>query len=163
MSSRAAAAPVGDPAPDFKLQDQDENWVTLSGLTARGPVMIAFYPGDFTPVCTRQLCAYQEMYDQFVKYGISVVGISHNTPEEHQKFRARYHFAFPLLSDPGKATFKQWGVTSLFMFGGASRAVFVVGRNGKVAYRYVEPTSLSYRKPGELIGAIEQLKAKGVL
>jgi thioredoxin-dependent peroxiredoxin len=156
-------AAIGDLAPDFKLQDQDETWVTLSQRTARGPVMVVFYPGDFTPVCTKQLCAYQEMYDQFVKHGLQVLGISHNPPEEHQKFRQRYHFTFPLLTDPGRAVFKQWGVTSLFMFGGTSRAVFIVGRDGRILYRYVEPTPLSYRKPGELAGAIEKLHKAGKL
>jgi len=152
---------VGDLAPNFRLQDQDENWVTLEELTDRGAVMIAFYPGDFTPVCTQQLCGYQEAYDRFVRYGLQIVGISANGPEEHQRFKSRYRFAFPLLSDPGKKVTKAWGVTSFLMLGGISRAVFIVAKGGKLLYRHVEATSLTHRKADELLEILDRLKAEG--
>ena len=152
---------VGRLAPDFKLQNQDGIWITLDDLLQPGPLMLAFYPGDFTPVCTRQLCSYQEAFEQFVKYGIQVVGISPNAPESHIEFIEKYHFTFPLLSDPGKETIRLYGVTSLFMLGGMSRAVFILGKDKKVRYRYVEPTPLTRRKPDELLRILDDLHRRG--
>jgi peroxiredoxin Q/BCP len=158
-----ASAFPGDQAPDFKLQNENEEWVTLGELVKDAPVMLAFYPGDFTPVCTRQLCGYQNAYDRFVSYGIRVVGISANTPEEHQKFRNAYRFGFNLLSDPGHGVAKAYGITSLFMLGGLSRAVFILGKGGKILYRHVEATSLTHRKADEIIEVLDGLKAEGRL
>src|SRR4051812_5536421 len=92
----------GAPAPDFRLPDQDENWMSLSELTKKGPVMLVFYPGDFTMVCTKQLCTYQESIDEFQKLGIQILGISHNFPKEHQEFKKKYQFSFPLLTDTNR-------------------------------------------------------------
>jgi peroxiredoxin Q/BCP len=151
----------GDTAPDFTLKSEKEEPVALKALVELGPVMIAFYPRDFSPVCTKQLCGYQEALDRFVKYGVNIVAISPNDPEKHAEFKRAYGFAFPLLSDPDKSVFKSYGVTSLFMLGGASRAVFVIARGGKVVYRYVEPTVLTHRKPDELLLALDELKRAG--
>jgi len=148
-------------APGFKLMDQDENWVALSDLIARGPTMIAFYPGDFTPVCTKQLCGYQEAYDRFVAYGVQVVGISTNDPESHQKFKSQFRFTFPLLSDPDRKVAKAYNVNTLFLLGGLGRAVFVVDKGGKIVYRYVEPTPLTHRNADEVLKILDGLKAGG--
>lgn len=163
MTQTSGAALVGMQAPDFKLQDQNEEWVSLSEAVRSKPLVVAFYPDDFSPVCTKQLCGYQEAYDRFVEYGLDIVGISPNPPEEHQKFKSQYRFAFNLLSDPDKSVFKRYGVTSLFMLGGTSRAVFVVGKGGKILYRYVEPTTLSHRKPGELLAILDGLRKKSLI
>lgn len=157
------SALIGTLAPDFKLQNENEEWMTRKELNSRGPLMIVFYPGDFHTVCTKQLCAYQEAHDRFVDYGIQVVGISPNAPEEHQRFKSRYLFAFHLLSDPKKEVFKLYGVTSFFMLGGISRAVLIVAKNGTVLYRFVEPTVLSRRDPEELLIALDQLRSKGLI
>lgn len=148
-------------APEFRLQNQDEKWITLSGLLAQGPVMIVFYPGDFTHVCTQQLCAYQQSYGRFVDYGIRIVGISPNSPVEHRKFTQSYNFSFDLLSDPGKEVTKAYGVISLFLLGGTSRAVVVVGKDASFQYRYVEPTRITHRKPDELLEIIDGLRKSG--
>lgn len=161
--SHSPQAQVGHIAPEFKLQNEKEEWVNLSELVAKGPVMLAFYPGDFTPVCTRQLCTYQEAYDRFVHYGVQVVGISGNTPEEHQRFKQKYGFAFPLLTDPGKTVTKRYGVTSILLLGGASRAVFILAKGGRVLYRYVEPLPLTHRKPKELLQILDELKSRGAI
>lgn len=147
-------------APDFHLKDETGQTVTLVSLTSRGPAMLVFYPGDFTPICTRQLCAYQENYEKFAEYGIQLAGISFNDERSHREFKDRYAFGFPLLSDPGKAVFRAYGVTSLFMLGGASRAVIIVSKAGEILYRYVEPTILTRRKPGELLDALEDLRRR---
>ena len=149
---------VGDMAPKFELPDENGQPVSLESLLKDGPILLAFYPGDFTPVCTKQLCGYQNHYAGFQKLGIRIVGISKNSPEEHRRFKERYGFGFPLLSDPDRRVAKAYRVSSLLMLGGLSRAVFVVGVGGQVLYRYVEPTILSHRRPTQLMEIIIQLK-----
>lgn len=154
---------IGSRAPGFRLQNHEGEWVELVEILAVGPVLLAFYPKDFGLVCTRQLCAYQEALDQFKKLGCQIVGISKNDPASLRKFRESYAFDFPLLSDPNHAVAKLYSVTSLMMMGGTSRAVVVVGKSGIVLYRYVEPTVVTHRKPGELIKVVEELRLRGML
>ncbi len=149
---------VGTQAPNFKLQNENSEWISLSDFLGKNPVLLVFYPGDFTPVCTKQLCSYQDNYNEFQKHQLQVLGISANSPAEHGKFKAQYGFCFPLLSDTNKETAKNYGITSLFLLGGLSRAVFILSKSGKVLYRYVEPTPLTRRKPKELLQIIESLK-----
>ena len=158
MESKQAL--VGTKAPDFTLVDQQGNPWSLSARTKTNPVLLVFYPGDFTPVCTKQLCNYRDNFEAFKKYGVQIVGISKNTPEEHQEFAKKYDFQFPLVSDPENKVAKLFGCTSLMMFGGISRAVFVVDTKGYVAYRYIEPTSLTRRKADELTKILQDLRAK---
>lgn len=154
---------VGNPAPLFTLQGDDGKNVSLIDILVQGPSMLVFYPGDFTPVCTKQLCSYQSAMERFKALGIQVVGISQNSPEQHKAFRQKFGFEFPLLTDPKRELTKVYGVTSLFMLGGTSRAVFILSKSGKILYRYVEPTRLSHRNPDELIEAIIALKNSGKL
>lgn len=154
---------VGTQAPAFRLLNEKSEWVNSQTYIDAGPTMLVFYPGDFTPVCTKQLCSYRDAYERFNSYGIKIIGISSNPPESHQKFIEKYQFGFPLLSDPDKSIFKSYGVTSLFMFGGTSRAVFILGKGGMVLYRHVEATPLTHRKPGELLEIVDGLKAKKLI
>jgi peroxiredoxin Q/BCP len=161
--SESSSALVGNPAPAFALDDDQGKSILLGEILQRGPVLLTFYPGDFTPVCTKQLCSYQDSIQKFSQYGVQVVGISKNSPKEHQDFRKAYGFTFPLLSDPDKTVMKAYGVTSLIMLGGTSRAVYVLAKNGTVLYRYVEPTTLTHRKPGELLKVLEFLREKKLI
>ena len=145
---------TGDEAPRFKLQDEKKEWVTLDQLTEKGPVILVFYPGDFRMVCTQQLCSYQDAMNEFKKFGVQLVGISANPPEEHLKFKEKYNFEFPLLSDTSRLVSKEYGVVSLLLLGGISRSVFIVNQKKRVIYRYVEPTPLSRRRPDELLKAV---------
>ena len=148
---------AGDRAPDFKLQNQDGEWKTLADLLKGGPILLAFYPGDFTPVCTRQLCGYQSAFEDFSGNGIRVVGISPDTVESHRRFREKYKLQFELLADPGKDAFREYGVISKLLFGRANRGVFIIDSNAKIAYERVEAVSLTHRKAPELLDAIRQL------
>lgn len=158
LFSQATAKLKGKPAPDFRLQDQEGNWVTLSEACKDSALMLVFYPGDFTPVCTKQLCSYQDSYLRFKKYGVNIYGISPDSGEKHKKFIAEYGFEFPLLSDPDKKTFKEYGVISRLLLGIRSRAVFIVRKGGEVIYEKVETTSLTHRDSEELLQALESLK-----
>lgn len=154
---------LGKNVPDFKLKDQSGQVRNLYGVLPGGPVLLAFYPGDFTRVCTQQFCNYRDTMPLFQSFGLQVVGVSPNTPEDHEKFARQYDFQFLLLSDPSQALAKQFGCTSIFMFGGISRAVFVIGKSGAALYRYVEPTVLTRRKGNEFVTIIQGLRAKGQL
>jgi thioredoxin-dependent peroxiredoxin len=149
---------VGMLAPDFSLPDPEGKVVTLSEACKKGPVLLAFYPGDFTAVCTKQLCNYRDNFDQFGKLGVQVLGISHNDSTEHKKFASQYSFPFPLLTDSDKTVARRFACTSIWMLNQLSRAVFVVNKDRVILYRYVEPTVLTHRSTGELVGVLESLK-----
>ena len=151
------------PAPDFSLQDHEGKIVKLADLIKEGPVVLAFYPGDFTPVCTKQLCNYRDNIEDFKKLPVSVCGISADPPESHRDFIEKNGFPFPLLSDPGKRVAKAYGCTSMMMFGGVSRAIYIVNKKGLVLYRYIEPTILTSRKAHELIAILGDLKKNGLI
>lgn len=154
---------VGSPAPEFALEDERGALVGLNQMLTKGPALVIFYPGDFTPVCTKQLCSYRDSLESFQRFGVQLIGISKNNPKEHAEFKSKYAFQFPLLSDPDRKTMRRYGVTSLLMFGGTSRAVFIVSKTGKILYRYVEATTLTHRNPNELVQALQFLRNQGAL
>ena len=149
---------IGKPAPDFRLQDHTGGHVNLKDSIKVLPVMLVFYPADFTPVCTAQLCDYRDNMEQFQMLAVQIFGISNNDRESHRKFAEKHRFPFLLLSDPKNKVAKEYGCSSLFMLGNISRAVFVVNTKGSILYRYVEPTILSRRKSHVLLRVIEQLR-----
>ena len=155
------ALEIGQKAPEFKLKAETGEDFSLQTALQAGPVLLAFYPGDFTPVCTKQLCGYGSAYDEFKKFGVQVVGISADETEKHRKFREKYAFPFPLLTDPGKALAKSFGLTSRFMFGAVSRANVLIGRDGTVLYKHVEALAVTHRSSLDMFKVLEELKASG--
>lgn len=149
---------MGKRAPDFSLADAEGASHTLSDYCKKGPVLVAFYPGDFTLVCTKQLCSYRDNLEKFNKYGVQVLGISHNSPAQHEKFGAKYHFPFPLLTDPSNEVAKSFGCTSAWMLNRVSRAVFIVNSKQIILYRYVEPTVLTHRSADEIVDILGDLR-----
>src|SRR5262245_42263113 len=127
---------VGDKAPDFNLLDQDQNRIELSKILKNGPVLLVFYPGDDTPVCTAQLCDYRDHYAQFQQLGVQVYGVNNACLEDHRKFKEKYHFPFPLLNDYDGRITRRFGVMS-FM-GHPKRALFLIGDTGNILYKHVE-------------------------
>ena len=101
---------VGDRAPEFALPDQDERDVPLTSLLNQGPLILYFYPADFTPGCTKEACAIRDLHAELRKAGLNVVGVSPQSPESHRRFRERYRLPFPLLSDPEKAVIRMYDV-----------------------------------------------------
>jgi len=100
---------TGQTAPDFSLPDQDERVWSLSDLLADGPIVLYFYPGDFTPVCTKQACAFRDDYADLTDAGLRVVGVSAQSPGSHRKFIDRYDLPFMLLADRKKAVIRAYG------------------------------------------------------
>jgi thioredoxin-dependent peroxiredoxin len=122
---------TGDRAPDFTLPDQDGREITLSALLADGPLVLYFYPADFTPGCTREACTIRDMHDEIAAAGMRVVGISPQDAASHARFRDKYGLQFTLLADPGKAVVKAYGVDGPLGIG-VRRATFLLGADGVV-------------------------------
>jgi len=97
---------------DFELLDQDNIKHKLSDYS-KGKVLLYFYPKDDTPGCTKEACMITEVYDDFQKAGIAVLGVSSDSPESHKKFRQKYNLPFILLSDQNKKVIKKYGAFSL--------------------------------------------------
>jgi len=128
----ANAPQIGDTAPDFTLPSTGGN-VTLSQRLQKGPVLLVFYPGDDTPVCTKQLCNYRDNLDAFEDLGIQVIAINPQSAESHKKFADKHRLPFPVVSDPGGTVCRQYGAMSFL--GMAKRALVLVGRDGRVRWR----------------------------
>jgi thioredoxin-dependent peroxiredoxin len=101
---------IGSRAPEFTLPDQDDRNVSLSTLLNRGPVVLYFYPADFTPGCTREACMLRDMHAEILSAGPSVAGISPQAPERHTEFREKYKLPFTLLADVEKLVIKMYDV-----------------------------------------------------
>ena len=122
---------AGDAAPDFSLPDDHGETVTLRGLLAKGPVLLYFYPADFTPVCTREACAFGALEPELAKAGVSLIGISPQDEESHARFRDRYSLPFPLLADPDKRVIRAYDCDGLLGFG-VSRVTYLIGKDGRI-------------------------------
>jgi thioredoxin-dependent peroxiredoxin len=121
----------GQKAPDFTLPDESGKLVSLHALLRDGPVVLYFYPADFTPGCTREACTIRDMHDEIAAAGMRVVGVSPQDSESHARFRAKHSLAFTLLADPGKQAIKAYGVDGPLGIG-VRRATFLIGTDGTI-------------------------------
>jgi peroxiredoxin Q/BCP len=156
MSSNKTSIEVGSQAPDFSLPGTGDKNYSLSqfrGVT----VVLVFYPGDSTLVCTKQLCSYNNELTQFEKVGAQVLAISHQNMTSHDKFADKHKFGFPLLSDPDKEVLSDYGVVGFA--GLPRRSVFVIDPNGVVKYVHRALAGVTYRPVKELIEAIANAQA----
>ena len=143
----------GDSAPLFSLPDDEGNY--FSQEDSRGEkVLLVFYPGDNTPVCTRQLCDYRDGIEAFEGLGVRVVGISNDGIESHRDFKAKHSLPFTLLSDPDLEVAEQYDSKGIM---GVKRSVFLLDEEGVIRYLHVESVSLFRRKRDELLEMIEAL------
>src|SRR5215469_2316738 len=101
---------IGARAPEFTLPDQDGQSTSLTTLLNPGPLILYFYPADFTPGCTKEACAFRDLHAEIQRVGLDVAGISPQTPQSHRSFRDRYKLRFTLLSDPDKYVVKMYDV-----------------------------------------------------
>jgi peroxiredoxin Q/BCP len=143
---------VDEQAPVFTLKDErGEDWRLTD---RRGQVVVMlFYPGDETPVCTRQMCSVRDRWADYVATGAEIVGISTDTVESHQKFSENHGLPFSLLSDPDGKVTNLYGVRS-WIPGRSARAVIVIDAHGIVRHRQVQPLSLFRPKDNQVIEAI---------
>lgn len=145
----------GDPAPDFELEGTDGSF-RLSDHRGR-PVVLLFYPGDETPVCTKQFCSYRDRTGELTSLGAVVVGISSQSVESHERFVRNHDLTVPLLADEGRRVAKRYGVTAPFL--GVRRAVFVVDADGRIAARHVHKVGLSFWSVDDIRAAVEKVTA----
>ncbi len=148
---------VSDKAPGFCLQADSGDEYRLSDHAGQR-VLLVFYPGDNTPVCTRQLCEYRDGIESFAGLGVAVIGISSDGLQSHRAFRKKYELPFVLLSDPDYKVAKLYGCKGAF---GMRRAVFLIDEKGVVRYAHVEALAVFRRRVDELLGAIKALEGGG--
>jgi thioredoxin-dependent peroxiredoxin len=145
---------VNEPAPDFTLKDGNGNDWRLSDQRGK-VVVLLFYPGDETPVCTRQMCSVRDRWDDYLATGAEVVGISGDSVESHKNFAEHHNLPLRLLSDSERAVAKLYGAES-FIPGRVARAVFVIDGKGILRYRDVRPIGLFKPKDDATIAAIKE-------
>mgnify|MGYP000297782476 CR=1 FL=1 len=143
---------IGSRASDHDLLGPDGP-VRLSALWAQGPLLLIFYPGDFTPVCTRQLCAYRDDWAQFTQRGVRLVGINPASADRHRAFAARHAFPFPLLADADGACCRAYGARAWY---GTRRLTVLIDRGGVIRWRHATLPFLRPRSTA-LLAAVDAL------
>ena len=149
------ALSVGDAAPDFDLPGTGGRNHRLSEHRGHN-VVIVFYPGDETPVCTRQLNAYNDELGQFDALDATVLAISAQDVSSHEQFSGKHGFAFPLLADVDKSVAAAYGV--LGPLGFVRRSIVIVDKEGIVRYVHRALAGLTYRSVDELTEALGRLR-----
>jgi peroxiredoxin Q/BCP len=159
---------VGAPAPDFTLPgllagpDGDAPRGSYSLSEQRGnPVVLVFYPGDNTAVCTKQLCSYTSDLDRFKGLGATVWGISPQDLDSHEGFARRYDLRFPLLADTAREVAKAYGIAVPGL--GLRRSVFIVDADGTVRWKHVALAGLTFRSTDTLTDELTKALAAGGL
>jgi peroxiredoxin Q/BCP len=115
-------------APEFTLPDQNGHDISLTSLLKDGPAILYFYPADFTPGCTKEACSIRDLHREIGRAGMTVAGISPQSPDSHKRFREKYSLPFTLLSDETREVIKMFGVNGLFGVW-VQRATFLVDQN----------------------------------
>jgi peroxiredoxin Q/BCP len=145
---------IGDPAPAFSLPSTGGRTISLADYRGR-PVVLVFYPGDDTPVCTKQLNSYNTDLAEFEALDAQVLGISAQSVESHEKFAGKQGYKFPLLADTDKAVAGLYG--TLGPLGFPRRSVFIVDGDGVIRYAHRAIAGLTYRPVAELVAALKTL------
>jgi peroxiredoxin Q/BCP len=145
---------VNEPAPDFNLQDGDGNEWRLSDQRGK-VVVLLFYPGDETPICTKQMCSVRDRWDDYRATGAEVVGLSTDSVESHRRFSQHHELPLRLLSDSEGKVSLLYGARSLIP-GKVARSVFVIDAEGKLRYKDVRPLGLLKPKDDVIISAIRE-------
>ena len=152
-----AGIEVGERAPDFELPVTGGDTFRLADHRGRW-VVLAFYPGDFTPVCTRQFCSYRDAADRLDELDAEVVGISPQSVDSHERFRAKHRLTVPLLADPERRVIRAYGV--LGPAGMVRRSIFIVDPDGTVRYRNVALLGLHYQDVERLRDSLGRARAE---
>ncbi len=147
---------VGEAAPPFTLAGTGGREYSLSEYAGR-VVVLVFYPGDDTPVCTKQLNSYNDDLSEFDGLGAQVLAISAQDVASHERFAAKHGFGFPLLADTDKAVAGAYG--TLGPLGFPRRSVFVIDGSGIVRYAHRAIAGLTYRPVSELVDAIRSAES----
>ena len=145
---------VNDKAPELNLKDDQGKSFSLAAHRGER-LLLVFYPGDNTPVCTRQMCDYRDGIEAFAGLGVSVVGISRDDADSHRKFKAKYNLPFILLTDSDLAVAERYDSKGLM---GMKRSVFLIDEEGVIRYKHVESLAMFRRSRDELLREIAELQ-----
>ena len=145
-------ARVGELAPDFALRDGHGKEWRLSDKRGQ-TVVLLFYPGDETPVCTKQMCSVRDRWEDYEATGAEVVGVSMDSAESHEKFAEHHQLPLRLLADTDGAVSKAYDALS-WLPGRSARAVVVIDPSGRISYRKLQSLSLFRPKDDDIIDAI---------
>ena len=143
---------VGEQAPDFELPGTDGSFKLSDHRGER--VVLLFYPGDNTMVCTKQFCSYRDRSEDFASLNATVVGISSQDLESHKGFMEKNGLTVPLLADVDSAVARAYGAHSRM---GTKRAVIVIDEQGIVRYRHDHLLGLDYQSVDDLKAALDAL------
>jgi len=146
-------AELNKAAPDFTLPSDEGNSYVLSENLGKN-LLLVFYPGDNTPVCTAQLCDYRDGLQEFKNLGIDVIGISHNDIKSHREFKKKYNLPFTLLSDTQYCAAEKYNAAGLL---GMKRAIFLIDKNGIIRFKHEEFLSIFRMKRSDLLAAVKLL------
>jgi peroxiredoxin Q/BCP len=146
----------GDPAPDFTLEGTAGAFTLSEHRGER--VVLLFYPGDNTPVCTKQFCSYRDNPQDMAGLDATIAGISHQDLASHEAFAAQHRLTVPLLADVDRAVAKAYGVSAPVL--GTRRAAFVIDERGVVRHRHVHALGVAFQDAGDLAAALDALGPK---
>ncbi len=148
--------PAGTPAPDFTLNITPDQKLSLSELRGK-PVILAFYPADWSPVCGDQMALYNEVLPEFQTFGAELIGVSVDGAWCHEAFALDRHLHFPLAADfePKGEVARSYGAYRT-ADGISERALFVIDRNGVIAWSYCSPIAINPGADG-ILQALENL------
>lgn len=142
---------VGDPAPSFSALGTGDRTYSLDDYSG-SPLVLVFYPGDATPVCTQQLLQYNEGLDKLAQLDARVLAMSPQDIASHEKFQADHSFAFPLLYDEDRQIAEKYGVIGPLGF--YRRSVFVIDANGIIRYASRSTAGLTYPSVDKIVEAL---------
>lgn len=154
----------GDPAPAFALPEAPGKIVDLAGRIGERPVVLLFFPLAFSSVCTAEMCAVRDDWSAWEDLDADILGISVDSPFVTRKFKEDNRLPFPVLSDFNREAARAYDVLYEDYFGlrgVAKRAVFVIDRDGRIAYRWVSEDSGVEPDYGEVKAAVERLGSGG--
>ena len=144
---------VGDQAPEFELPGTGEKTYRLADYRG-GKLVIAFYPGDFTPTCTKQFCSYRDEGERLDGLGAAMLGISPQSVDSHERFMQEKSLNVPLLADEDKEVARAYGVLAGPL---VRRAIFILDEQGVVRHRKVSIVGLGYESVDDIERALAKL------
>ncbi|HEX7021524.1 MAG TPA: peroxiredoxin [Trueperaceae bacterium] len=159
MPQSSKPLPAGTRAPEFTLRRTPDQTVSLSEFRGQ-PVILSFYPGDWSPVCSDELSLYQELLPEFERYGAQLLGISVDSAWSHLAFAENRNIHYPLLSDfhPKGQVAREYGVYQEDV-GESGRALFVIDKDGVIRWSYLSPMGINPGADG-ILKALDGLREK---
>jgi len=150
----------GMAAPEFTLPDQDGRSQRLGDLLAEGPLILYFYPADFTPGCTKEACGFRDLWKELQRAGVVVLGVSADAADAHTKFATKYKLPFALLSDPNRKVMEAWGAYGdKMMYGkktkGVIRSTVWIGPDG-VVRKHWKRVADAAKHPGQVLETVRR-------